>query len=89
MTTETDTATVPDHVLATTVTADAAPAARSAASPLIRLHANDDVLIARAPIALGQVLPELGLRMRARLGKPAACAGLLPGIQMRQAHHRA
>ena len=37
------------------------------ASPLIRLHANDNVLIARAPIALGQELPGLGLRMRAQV----------------------
>jgi altronate hydrolase len=36
-------------------------------SPLIRLHANDDVLIAREPIALGQALPEFGLRMRAQV----------------------
>ena len=34
---------------------------------MIRLHANDDVLIARAPSALGQVPPELGLRMRAQV----------------------
>ena len=36
-------------------------------SPLIRLHANDNVLIARQPIGLGQELPEFGLRMRAQV----------------------
>ncbi len=36
-------------------------------SPLIRLHANDNVLIAREPIGLGQELPEFGLRMRAQV----------------------
>jgi altronate hydrolase len=46
---------------AVATTADTAP------SPLIRLHENDNVLIARAPIALGQTLPQLGLRMRAQV----------------------
>jgi altronate hydrolase len=36
-------------------------------SPLIRLHAKDNILIARAPIALGQELPEFGLRVRAQV----------------------
>ncbi|WP_029002105.1 UxaA family hydrolase [Azohydromonas australica] len=36
-------------------------------SPLIRLHPHDNVLVARAPIALGQELPEFGLRMRAQV----------------------
>lgn len=36
-------------------------------SPLIRLHPNDNVLVARAPIALGQELPEFGLRTRAQV----------------------
>ena len=36
-------------------------------SPLIRLHANDNVLIARAPLALGQELAEFGLRMKAQV----------------------
>ncbi|RZL89450.1 MAG: altronate dehydratase, partial [Variovorax sp.] len=58
---------VQDLVPATTAIVDAAPAARPTASPLIRLHANDDVLIARAPIELGQELPEFGLRMRAQV----------------------
>jgi altronate hydrolase len=37
------------------------------ASPLIRLHVNDNILIARQPIALGQQLPEFGLRVRAQI----------------------
>lgn len=39
----------------------------SSPSPLIRLHANDDVLIARQPLALGQELAEFGLRLRAQV----------------------
>ena len=37
------------------------------ASPLIRLHKNDNVLIARQPIGLGEELPEFGLRMKAQV----------------------
>jgi altronate hydrolase len=37
------------------------------ASPLIRLHAKDNILIARQPIALGQELPEFGLRVKAQI----------------------
>ncbi|NRF67168.1 altronate dehydratase [Aquincola sp. S2] len=36
-------------------------------TPLIRLHAADNVLIAREALALGQQLPELGLRIRAQV----------------------
>jgi altronate hydrolase len=36
-------------------------------SPLIRLHANDDVLVARQSLAIGQELPEFGLRLRAQV----------------------
>ena len=39
----------------------------AAISPLIRLHANDNVLVARSPLGLGQELPEFGLRMRAQV----------------------
>lgn len=42
-------------------------ATAAAAPTLIRLHANDNVLIAREPIAIGQELPEFGLRMRAQV----------------------
>ena len=37
------------------------------ASPLIRLHPADNVLVAKSPLALGQDLPELGLRTRAQV----------------------
>ncbi|NDY93823.1 UxaA family hydrolase [Ideonella livida] len=37
------------------------------ASPLIRLHARDNVLIARRPIGLGEALPEFNLRTRAQI----------------------
>jgi len=39
----------------------------STASPLIRLHPNDNVLVARAPVALGQDIAELGVRVRAQV----------------------
>jgi altronate hydrolase len=39
----------------------------SAPSALIRLHLNDNVLIARQPLALGQTLPEFGLRLKAQV----------------------
>ena len=45
-------------------------------SPLIRLHADDNVLVARRVIGLGQALPEFGLHMRAQVPaghKIAAC----------------
>jgi altronate hydrolase len=37
------------------------------ASPLLRLHANDNVLIAREPIALGQLVSEFDVRVRAQV----------------------
>jgi altronate hydrolase len=37
------------------------------ASPLIRLHPNDNVLLAKSPLSLGQELPELGVRVRAQV----------------------
>lgn len=53
---------------------------------LIRLHANDNVLIARDALSLGQRLPELGLRVRAQVPaghKIAACA-IAKGTQIRK-----
>jgi altronate hydrolase len=47
------------------VATTAGPAALK--SPLIRLHANDNVLVARQPLALGQELAEFGLRTRAQV----------------------
>ena len=37
------------------------------ASPLIRLHRNDNILVARENLALGAQLPEFGLRLRAQV----------------------
>lgn len=37
------------------------------ASPLIRLHASDNVLVVRQSLALGQALPGFGLRAKAQL----------------------
>lgn len=37
------------------------------ASPLIRLHDNDNVLVTKTALALGQVLEELGVRARAQV----------------------
>ena len=42
-------------------------AALATASPLLRLHAEDNVLIARQALTLGQVLPEFGLRLKAQV----------------------
>ena len=36
-------------------------------SPLIRLHPHDNVLVAKAPLALGQVLPEFEVKVRAQV----------------------
>ncbi len=48
----------------------------SNSSPLIRLHPDDNVLVAKSPLALGQELPEFGVRVRAQVPaghKIAAC----------------
>ncbi|MBP8306463.1 MAG: UxaA family hydrolase, partial [Burkholderiaceae bacterium] len=37
------------------------------AAPLIRLHAGDNILVARENLALGAHLPEFGLRLRAQV----------------------
>ena len=36
-------------------------------SPLIRLHPDDNVLVVRHPLALGQSLPEFDIRTKAQL----------------------
>ncbi|HEX7891494.1 MAG TPA: altronate dehydratase family protein [Ramlibacter sp.] len=36
-------------------------------SPLIRLHPDDNVLVAKAPLALGQALPEFDVKVRAQV----------------------
>ncbi len=52
------------------------PSAPPATTPLIRLHPQDNVLIAREALTLGQTIPSLGLRVRAQVPaghKIAAC----------------
>ncbi|MDD0838193.1 altronate dehydratase family protein [Curvibacter sp. HBC61] len=55
-------------------------------SPLIRLHPNDNVLVARAPIALGQHLAEFDLRTRAQVpaGHKIAARGIAAGERVRK-----
>ena len=55
-------------------------------SPLIRLHAADNILVARVPIALGQELPEFGLRTRAQLpaGHKVAARAIRAGEPVRK-----
>ncbi|MDN3920591.1 UxaA family hydrolase [Roseateles violae] len=56
------------------------------ASPLIRLHANDNILVAREPIALGQQIEDLGLRVRAQVaaGHKIAAQAIAAGAQVRK-----
>ena len=63
-----------------------AAAAVSAVPPLIRLHADDNVLIARSPLALGQSLPDLGLRVRAQVpaGHKIAARAISKGEPIRK-----
>jgi altronate hydrolase len=55
-------------------------------SPLIRLHEHDNVLVTRAPLALGQELPEFGLRMRAQVaaGHKIAAQRIAAGERVRK-----
>ncbi|HMS80002.1 MAG TPA: altronate dehydratase family protein [Burkholderiaceae bacterium] len=57
-----------------------------ARSPLIRLHPADDVLVAREPIALGTMLPELGRRARAQVpaGHKLAARRIAAGERVRK-----
>ncbi|MDR6538679.1 altronate dehydratase family protein [Variovorax soli] len=68
------------------MTTAVATAAGPPPSPLIRLHENDNVLIARAPLALGQAVPELGLRMRAQVpaGHKIAAGRIAAGEKIRK-----
>ena len=56
------------------------------ASPLIRLHAADNVLVARQGVALGQDVPEFGLRVRAQVaaGHKIAAAAIRAGEPVRK-----
>ena len=53
---------------------------------LIRLHANDNVLIAKAPIAIGQELPNLAARARAQIpaGHKVAAERIQQGAQIKK-----
>lgn len=55
-------------------------------SPLIRLHAADNILVARQPIALGQALPEFGLKVRAQVpaGHKIAARAIAAGEAVRK-----
>lgn len=57
-----------------------------AVSPLLRLHPADNVLVARQPIALGQELPEFGLRTRAQVpaGHKIAARAIAEGEAVRK-----
>ena len=56
------------------------------ASPLIRLHPEDNVLVVRHPLGLGQELPEFGLRTRAQLpaGHKVAARRIAAGEHVRK-----
>lgn len=56
------------------------------ASPLIRLHASDNILVARQPVALGQDVPEFGLRVRAQVpaGHKIAAQAIKAGSAIRK-----
>ena len=56
------------------------------ASPLIRLHAADNILVARSPIELGQHLPEFDLRVRAQVaaGHKIAAEAIPSGAPVRK-----
>jgi altronate hydrolase len=56
------------------------------ASPLIRLHAADNVLVARDNVSLGQDVPEFGLRVRAQVsaGHKIAAAAIRAGAPVRK-----
>lgn len=56
--------TPPAADAATVLPAGPAPAGTS---PLIRLHEGDNVLVAREPLAIGRVLLEFGLRLKAQV----------------------
>jgi altronate hydrolase len=59
---------------------------RRTISPLIRLHHNDNVFVARAPLALGQELPEFGLRVKAQVqaGHKIAARRIAAGERVRK-----
>ncbi|SDP24181.1 altronate hydrolase [Ralstonia sp. 25mfcol4.1] len=55
-------------------------------NPVIRLHANDNVLIARSDLTLGQQLEDLGVRVRAQVpaGHKIAARAIARGEQVKK-----
>ena len=55
-------------------------------SPLIRLHPNDNVLVAKTPLALGDLLPEVGARLRGQVpaGHKVAARAIARGEPVRK-----
>ena len=55
-------------------------------SPLLHLHPNDNVLVAKTALALGQEIPELGVRARAQVpaGHKIAARAIAEGEQVRK-----
>lgn len=55
-------------------------------SPLIRLHAADNILVAKAALSLGQDLPDLGLKVRAQVpaGHKIAATAIAAGAPVRK-----
>ncbi len=55
-------------------------------NPLIRLHADDNVLVAREALTLGQTLPGLGITLRAQVaaGHKIAARAIARGEQVRK-----
>ena len=58
----------------------------TSSSPLIRLHATDIILVAKAALSLGQDLPDLGLKVRAQVpaGHKIAAAAIAAGTPVRK-----
>ena len=56
------------------------------ASPLLHLHPNDNVLVAKTALALGQDIPELGVRTRAQVpaGHKIAARRIAEGEQVKK-----
>ncbi len=55
-------------------------------SPLLRLHPDDNVLVAKTPLALGQPLPEFGVKARAQVpaGHKIAARAIAEGEPVRK-----
>ena len=55
-------------------------------SPLLHLHPNDNVLVAKTALSLGQEIPELGVRARAQVpaGHKIAARRIAEGEQVKK-----